>query len=266
MAWAGMRARPPTDIEQSVIQSLLSDGATPDLFQDVIERIAERDTYIPPRTLKYFESAIRDELELDELEAPVGKRLCPHWKPSPEGVEFARNLGYSAEDQAAAFRRHHLRTGKLMVDWDACFELWCLRRHGWDRLDGMPPGGRSRSGDDQAFIDLRLPESERAGGAPVINAATEQQETNSVLAEAAKTAEPIAVALPQPVATVPSPPVANALSAALSPYGRIVALLANRGSSRHPLSPENADILPSKKEDILPPDSTETQETKKQRV
>jgi hypothetical protein len=240
MTWARMTPRPPIYTERSIIQNLLDEGATAELFQSVIESIAGRAAYTPPCTLMYFEEAIRDELE-----SPVrGRRLWADWKPSPKGEAFARDLGYNPDDQAAAFRRHHLTAGKLMVDWEAAFRLWCLRRTGWDRADAMI----SRDGI--------------GGGGLVINAATEPlEETNSVpkvlAMEAANAAEPT----PQPVAAVPSPLVTNTEPDRTFPYGRIVAALANRGKSGPALPAGNAGILSPQKEDILSPDSVGTEGT-----
>jgi hypothetical protein len=58
---------------------------------------------------------------------PRAASLPDDWRPKPEHADLARKLGVNARTEFDAFRDHAQATGRVMVDWDACFRTW-LRR------------------------------------------------------------------------------------------------------------------------------------------
>ena len=49
------------------------------------------------------------------------------WEPSDHHRELAGNLRVNISEQATRFRNHADATGRLMVNWDAAFNLWLER-------------------------------------------------------------------------------------------------------------------------------------------
>jgi hypothetical protein len=61
-------------------------------------------------------------------------RLPDDWKPTLEGLEYAKQQGCpDAADTAERFRLYHLSKGTLHINWTAAWQLWCRNEQNFSR-------------------------------------------------------------------------------------------------------------------------------------
>ena len=90
--------------------------------------------------------------------SPSRKTTLPDsWQPNAQHHTLAQEQGVDPDAEIAKFRDHAIATGRLMIDWDACFRTW-LRNA---RRYGAPTNGNGRASPPTR--SERIMESAREG-------------------------------------------------------------------------------------------------------
>lgn len=83
----------------------------------------------------------------DEPPKPA-KRKCKlpdDWEPNAQHYTLAVEQGVDPNAELAKFRDHAIATGRLMLDWDACFRTWLRNARGYAPRGVAPPPRSTRS-------------------------------------------------------------------------------------------------------------------------
>jgi hypothetical protein len=68
--------------------------------------------------------------------------LPPDWRPSENGLEFARVSGlddWQTQEQIEQFCDHARATGRKLIDWEAGWRNWIRKYHEFHRSSPRPP-------------------------------------------------------------------------------------------------------------------------------